>query len=123
MHKRTGSGKVYKKLVGERKSLENLEISQIQQNLQYLKQKYWVKSPQSLKLLSWRVKKKKSANYINALKSTSGHMLTNSDAIVKELVKYYENLYTTTNPVKSEIDHFLKDKSLFKTLSQDHKLF
>lgn len=103
--------------------MENLEISQIQKNLQYLKQKYWVKSSQSLKLLALMVKRKRNTNYINAFKNSNGHMVTNPNVIVKELAKYYENLYTSTKPVESEIDHFLKEKSLFKRLSQDHKHF
>lgn len=62
------------------------------------KQKMWVKSPQSIKLLAWRVCKKRSSNYINSLKNSSGVLKTNPEHIVHILAQFYEQLYSSTNP-------------------------
>lgn len=56
VHKQTCNPKIYRKLLEERKKLEALEITKIQLQILYLKQKYWLHSPKSLKLLAWKVK-------------------------------------------------------------------
>lgn len=55
-HKQTCSNKVYRQLQMERKKLEALEISQIRQNILYMRQKYWLRRPKQQRLLAWKVK-------------------------------------------------------------------
>lgn len=71
-HKATCNAKVYKKLLVERKKLEAFEINQIQRNIFYLKQRYWLHRPKQMWLLVWKVQQTKLSRQVPAICDRSG---------------------------------------------------
>lgn len=72
LHKKTCSKQIYRKLLAKRKALEAIDIRSIQRDLLFVKHKFWKKSPQNLKILAWRVKRKRALRQIFALRNSSG---------------------------------------------------
>lgn len=68
-----------------------------------------------------RVCKKRSRNYITALKDKKGDLQANSNQIVQILENYYEQLYSSTKPLVLEIDNFFEQKFLLKQFTLEHK--
>lgn len=67
-HTFKGSKKTYQALLRERKVLETLETTEIQRKLLQVKQQSWHKTPRSLKLLAWRIQKRKETRQMHMLK-------------------------------------------------------
>lgn len=120
-HKSTGSTEVYQKLTQQCKTLEILETDQIKKNLIYLKQKYWHKSPKAIKLLTWRVRKRKAESMINFISTPQKGLQGKTDDILDCFKEYYSNLYTSRGPTITDIDSIFPNTSLFKTFSEQHK--
>lgn len=119
-HKTSCSKSVFKTLQAERKKLEALEINKIQENILYLKQKYWLRSPKALKLLAWKVRTKRSQNIIHSIKNRSGQQLTSTPDILETFREFYASLYSSSNPRTSDILDYLEEVFPQKKLSLDH---
>lgn len=81
-HKKLCNPRIYKQFLTERKKLEALEVSLIQQNLLYLKQRYWLCRPKQLKLIAWKVKQCRTAQHIPAIRNHSETQVTRSSEIL-----------------------------------------
>lgn len=123
LHKQSGSPKIFRKLNAVRKSLDNLELPQIQKKLIYTKQKFTTKSSYSLKLLSWRVKKRQNKNMILELRDVDKRAYSDPKDISRIMTAFYKNLYTSSNPSQTDIDAFLAIPNLFKKLTSAHRNF
>lgn len=120
-HKRTGESGIYQQLLQHRKALEALETDHITKNLIYLKQQHLHKSLKAIKLLAWRVRKRKADSMINFIETPQGGLQGKTEEILKGFEEYYTTLYTSKGPQITDIDYFFSNTSLFKTLSEQHK--
>lgn len=92
-HKLTCNRRVFKQLLSKRKALEAFDDNRIQRDLMYTRQRLWKKSPKTLKVLAWRVKKKRDSKIIHAIRSAGGATVTDSDQILSAIRDFYANLY------------------------------
>lgn len=120
-HEQTCSNKVYRQLQTEQKKLEALEISQIQQNILYMRQKYWLCRPKQQRLLAWKVKQRRSANQIQAICTPLGTRVTQMKDILSAFRVLYSGLYTSTNPDLDDIWTFFKNHIPHFRLTEEHK--
>lgn len=107
-------------MLDEWRKLDVLELNQIQRNILYLNQRYWLRSPRSLKLLSWRVKTKRNSTHVHAIRDAAGRKQRSISVILKSFQKYYSKLYSTCNPNLASIRDFLNTYFSGKFLSQNH---
>lgn len=122
-HKATCNPTVYKRLLEERKKLNALELNQIQRKILYLNQKHWLKSPKSLKLLSWRVKTKRSLTQICTIRDAARNNLTSTPDILEAFRKYYSELYSSSGPEPTKIKESLDKYFPSTKLSEEHVAF
>lgn len=106
IHKQSCNPKIYRKLLEKRKKLEALETSKIQRRILYLNQKYWFRTPKSLKLLAWKVKSKQNATQIHAINNDEGVKQTLTSDILNVFVEYYTSLYSCSHPNLGNIQSF-----------------
>lgn len=116
-HKETCSEKVYHTLLVERKKLDPLEINRIRKNLLFTKQKYWLHTPKSLKLLSWKVRTQQSAQVIHAVKD---NIQTDTKDILSVFTNFYSTLYPTCNLPSDRIAEYLKLNFKGKCSTKEH---
>lgn len=91
-HKQTCSAKVYQALTEERRNLDLLESNQIQRNVLFLRQKYWLRTPKALKLLSWKVRSKQSSHAVHVIKDQEGKRRVDITEILTVFKDFYECL-------------------------------
>lgn len=114
------SKKIYKQLLVECKKLEALKISQIQQNILYMKQRYRLCRPKQLQLLSWKVKQRRSANQIQVIRNSSGTRVTQLTDILTVFWDYYSALYSS-NPNLESMEDFFEYHIPHLWLTEDHR--
>lgn len=119
-HKKSCDPKVLRALTEERQKLDHLEISRIQKNILFLRQKYWLRSPKSLKLLSWKVKAKHSNQAICAIKDRSGKRLVDAAEILTVFKDFYASLYSSTSPTLPRISDYLRSMFGGHQLTTEH---
>lgn len=123
LHKETCSLRIYKALVEERKNLDALEIHNIENNILYLRQRYWLRSPKAAKLLAWKVKTKVLQTQVHAIKDRTGRKHTLTTDISSIFEKYYASLYSSLSPSTEDIKEFLWNAIPNKQLSEEHVNF
>lgn len=104
----------------EQEKLDSLEINRIQKNILFTKQKYWLRSPKSLKLLSWKVHAQKSTQAIHAVRDRKGDIRTDTKGILSAFTDFYSTLYTTNNLPIDKIHEYLNLHFKGKRLEEDH---
>lgn len=119
-HKCTCHPKVYRRLTEERKKLEALKTTNIQRKILYIKQKYWLKNPKTLKLLAWKVKTRRSSTQIHAVNNADGTRCSLTKDIIGAFRHYYSDLYTSSNPEPTQIREFLSKYFPHKQISAEH---
>lgn len=120
VHKQTYNSKVYRKLMELRKKLEALEITSIQRKVLSLNQKYWMRTPKSLKLVAWKVKSKQKATQVHVIRNKEGVKQTLTPDILKVFSNYYSTLYSSTNPDLQTIKAFLAKYVPHLCLTEEH---
>lgn len=119
-HKKTGCKKVYKHLLLERRKLDTLEISWVQQNILFLRQHYCLHCPKQMKLLDWKVQRTKTARQIHVLKDRSRKQITRMVEILAAFWDYYSSLYSSSGPHKRGIHAFLQKHFKDKCFLEEH---
>ena len=67
-------------------------------------------------------KYRQTNNTIYSLKGSDNTKYNDSDSIISECVNFYQNLYTSKNIPKTDINNYLSNTTITKTLSNDEKL-
>ncbi|XP_015272169.1 PREDICTED: epithelial chloride channel protein-like [Gekko japonicus] len=119
-HKAKGSIKVLRQLNAERKLLDALETSQIQKNLMYLKQKFWLKSPKNVQILAWRVKSKRKSNLVGSVLDNKGAKQYAAKDIAQTFADFYAVLYKSRLPNPGEVGRYLNADTSIPTLAHQH---
>lgn len=105
-HKLICNPKLYKKLLEVRKNLDNLETDKTQQRIIYLKQKYGLRTPKSLKQLPWKVNTRRNLVQIHAIKDVNRVKRILTSDILNTFREYYSTLYSTSYPNITKIKNF-----------------
>lgn len=87
----------------------------------YLKQHTWHNSPRAFKLLAWRVKKRKTQNTIQNIKTSQGLLTHKTKDILQEFECFYSKLYESRGPTENIIQSFLQNHSDLKQLTDQHR--
>lgn len=117
-HKQAPTEDNLRKLNAVKTDLNLIQTEQVKKLLFFTRQRYYEYGNKPSRLLAYQLKKERTDRTIKHIRQATGQLRYDLQSIQSSFLDFYKKLYTSENPLESDIQSFLEQLSL-PTLSDE----
>lgn len=119
-HKQSPTEENLRNLKAVRANLNIIQTEKVKKLLFFTRQRYYEYGNKPSRLLAYQLKKEQTDRTIKHIRQANGQLRYDLQSIQSSFLNFYKELYTSENPVESDIQSFLEKLSLPSLSDEDN---